>query len=93
MQENIDLLSRNTTWNLSRDTSGGLEFPPTNFYDGQSILVSEDSGIDNLDDLNSKSICVIAGTTSESNLAEQMHSYSISYHADAIRGFGSIKQF
>ena len=75
----VDLLSRNTTWNLSRDTSGGLEFPPTNFYDGQGILVSKDSGVKDIDDLSGRSICVIAGTTSESNLAEQMRSYGIGY--------------
>jgi len=75
----VDLLSRNTTWNLSRDTAGGLDFPPINFYDGQGLLVHADSGINNLDDLNNKSVCVIAGTTSEENLLEQLRKYNVSY--------------
>ncbi|MEL6580061.1 MAG: amino acid ABC transporter substrate-binding protein [Cyanobacteria bacterium J06621_12] len=75
----VDILSRNTTWNLSRDTSGGLDFPPTNFYDGQGLLVRQASGIKNLLDLRGKSICVPAKTTTEVNLAEQMRKYNVAY--------------
>lgn len=75
----VDILSRNTTWTLSRDTSLKLDFPPTNFYDGQGLLVGKDSGIEQLEDLNGKSICVSRGTTSEANLAEQMRKYNLSY--------------
>ena len=76
----VDILSRNTTWNLSRDTSGGLDFPPTNFYDGQGLLVGVNSGIDKLEDLNGKSICVSANTTTEDNLAIQMRKRNIAYN-------------
>ncbi|MFM2064974.1 MAG: hypothetical protein RLZZ507_4645, partial [Cyanobacteriota bacterium] len=41
----IDLLSRNTSWTLSRDTSVGLDFAPVVFYDGQAIMVRKNSGI------------------------------------------------
>jgi len=75
----VDILSRNTTWNLSRDTSGGLDFPPTNFYDGQGLLVRKDSGIEGLDDFNGKSICFPVKTTTEDNLVEQMRKYNIGY--------------
>lgn len=75
----VDILSRNTTWTLSRDTSLGLDFPPTNFYDGQGLLVAQDSEITTLEDLSGKSICVPSKTTSEANLAEQMRKYSIGY--------------
>ena len=75
----VDILSRNTTWNLSRDTSGRLDFPPTNFYDGQGLLVGNDSNINELEDLNGKSICVPRGTTSEVNLAEKMRKHGLSY--------------
>ena len=75
----VDILSRNTTWNLSRDTSGGLDFPPTNFYDGQGLLVRKESGIADLNDLNGKSICFQAKTTTEDNLVEQMRKYKIGY--------------
>jgi general L-amino acid transport system substrate-binding protein len=75
----VDLLSRNTTWTLSRDTSGGLDFPPTNFYDGQGLLVTKTSGITTIEDLSGKSICVSQGTTSQVNLVETMRKYRLSY--------------
>ncbi|MEL6928097.1 MAG: amino acid ABC transporter substrate-binding protein [Cyanobacteria bacterium J06600_6] len=75
----VDILSRNTTWNLSRDTAQGLGFPPTNFYDGQGLLVKKESGIIDLNDLNGKSICFPVRTTTEKNLVEQMRRYNIGY--------------
>ncbi|MCC0176162.1 amino acid ABC transporter substrate-binding protein [Waterburya agarophytonicola K14] len=75
----VDILSRNTTWTFSRDTSGGLDFPPTNFYDGQGLLVAEDSEINNLNDLNGKSVCVAANTTAENNLGIQMRKRNLAY--------------
>jgi general L-amino acid transport system substrate-binding protein len=68
----VDMLSRNTTWTLSRDTSVGLEFAPTTFYDGQGMMVRQDSGIQSLKDLEGKSICVETGTTTELNLTDKM---------------------
>ncbi len=75
----VDLLSRNTTWTMSRDTAQGLEFPPTNFYDSQGLLVPQDSNIDSLEDLQGKSICVGAKTTSEANIEVQMRKRNIAY--------------
>lgn len=75
----VDILSRNTTWTLSRDTSGGLDFPPTNFYDGQGLLVGVDSGIEKLEDLDRKSVCVPSNTTSEDNLMIQMRKRNLAY--------------
>ena len=75
----VDILSRNTTWTFSRDSSGGLDFPPTTFYDGQSFLVKTNSEITNLEDLKSKTICVPVNTTSEDNLALQMRKRDIPY--------------
>ncbi|WP_013322633.1 amino acid ABC transporter substrate-binding protein [Gloeothece verrucosa] len=68
----VDILNRNTTWTLSRDTSTGMEFGPTTFYDGQGMMVTKASGITKLEDLKGKSICVLSGTTTEQNLADQM---------------------
>jgi general L-amino acid transport system substrate-binding protein len=67
----VDMLSRNTTWTLSRDASGGngLEFAPTTFYDGQGVLATKASGIKSFKDLGGKSVCVETGTTTELNLA------------------------
>ncbi|MFN6513202.1 MAG: amino acid ABC transporter substrate-binding protein [Nostoc sp. CreGUA01] len=75
----VDVLSRNTTWTLSRDTSVGLEFAPVVFYDGQSIMVRKNSNIKSLADLKDKAICVQTGTTTEQNLADQMRKRSITY--------------
>jgi general L-amino acid transport system substrate-binding protein len=75
----VDLLSRNTTWTISRDTSVGMEFAPTTFYDGQGIMVTRSSGISSLEALNNKSVCVQSGTTTELNLTDQMRKRGLSY--------------
>ena len=75
----VDLLSRNTTWTISRDTSVGMEFAPTIFYDGQGMMVPSDSGIEKLEQLQGKTICVKSGTTTEQNLADQMSKRNIKY--------------
>lgn len=75
----VDLLSRNTTWTLSRDTSEGLEFAPITFYDGQGLLVTNASEIKKLEDLDGKSVCVLSGTTNEQNLAERMRKRGLNY--------------
>ncbi|MEY3255130.1 MAG: hypothetical protein RLZZ29_261 [Cyanobacteriota bacterium] len=75
----IDLLSRNTTWTFSRDTSMGLYFSPVVLYDGQGIMIRKNSGINSLADLKNKAICTQTGTTTEQNLADQMRKRGISY--------------
>ncbi len=75
----VDMLSRNTTWTISRDTSVGLEFAPTTFYDGQGMMVRVDSGIETLEDFAGKSICVETGTTTELNLTDQMRQLGVDF--------------
>jgi len=77
----IDLLSRNTTFTLSRDASGGngLSFAPVVFYDGQGLMVKKESGINNIVDLKNKSICVGSGTTTEQNINDVFESKSLPY--------------
>ncbi len=75
----IDILSRNTTWSLVRDTELGNNFVHTTFYDGQGMMVPADSGITNLQDLEGGTICVQTGTTTELNLADVMASLGVSY--------------
>lgn len=75
----IDILSRNTTWTLVRDTELNGNFVHTTFYDGQGIMVRADSGITKLQDLDGGTICVQTGTTTELNLADVMASLGISY--------------
>jgi general L-amino acid transport system substrate-binding protein len=73
----VDVLNRNTTWTINRDTKVGMEFAPTIFYDGQGVMVTKASGIKSLADLAGKSICVLSGTTTEQNLADQMRKRGI----------------
>ncbi len=75
----IDVLIRNTTWTLSRDTSLGFNFAPTTFYDGQGMLVRKDSGITTLEDMDGGTVCVNAGTTTEKNLADVFRSRGINF--------------
>ena len=75
----IDLLARNTTWTISRDTSVGLDFGPVTFFDGQGMLVRTADGIDSLDDMSGTSICVASGTTTEQNLADSFRALSLAF--------------
>lgn len=78
----VDVLSRNTTWTSSRDAAGGngLEFAPTTFFDGQGMMVTVASGIQELTDLEGKSVCVETGTTTELNLADRMRELGVTYN-------------
>ena len=80
------MLSRQTTWTTSRDTSLGFNFGPTTFYDGQGMMVRKDSGITDLEGLEGGSVCVTAGTTTEKNLADVMRSLGINYEAVVFEG-------
>ncbi len=75
----IDVLIRNTTWTLTRDTELGANFTATTFYDGQGFIVTKDSGITTLEDLDGATICVGAGTTTELNLADTFAARGLSY--------------
>ncbi len=66
----VDVLSRNTTWTTTRDTTLGLNFTGVTFYDGQGFLVSRDLGISSASELDGAAICIQSGTTTELNLAD-----------------------
>lgn len=66
----IDVLSRNTTWTHTRDTSLGLNFTGTNYYDGQGFLVQKELGVKSALELDGASVCIQSGTTTELNLAD-----------------------
>src|SRR5918995_1008564 len=68
----VDVLIRNTTWTVSRDTTWGL-FAPTTFYDGQAIMVnSSQTDATTIDDLEGATVCVQSGTTTELNLTDRL---------------------
>ena len=66
----IDILSRNTTWTMSRETALGLKFAGVTYYDGQGFLVPASLKAESALELGDKTVCVQAGTTSELNLAD-----------------------
>jgi general L-amino acid transport system substrate-binding protein len=70
----IDVLSRNTTWTLSRDTSLGLDFAAVTYYDGQGFMVRKALKVSSALELSDAAVCVQQGTTSELNLADYFRS-------------------
>ena len=67
---NVDVLSRTTTWTMSRDTDLGISFTGTMFYDGQGFMVREDSGVTSATELSGAAVCIESGTTTELNAAD-----------------------
>ncbi|MDX1668617.1 MAG: amino acid ABC transporter substrate-binding protein [Limnobacter sp.] len=70
--DQVDILSRNTTWTLSRDAGLGILFAAITYYDGQGILVPTRFGLSSATELDGAEICVQSGTTNEKNLATFM---------------------
>jgi general L-amino acid transport system substrate-binding protein len=75
----VDVLSRNTTWTLTRDTALGLDFVGVNFYDGQGFMIRKDMGIDSATKLDGASVCVNIGTTTELNMADYFRANGMKY--------------
>jgi general L-amino acid transport system substrate-binding protein len=80
----IDVLSRNTTWTLSRDTSLGANFTGVTYYDGQGFLVKKALKVNSALELNSASVCVQTGTTTELNLADYFKGNNMKYEVIAF---------
>jgi len=66
----VDILSRNTTWTVSRDAGLGINFVGTNYYDGQAFMVPRKLNVKSAKELNGATVCVQPGTTTELNLAD-----------------------
>ncbi|MEN9223882.1 MAG: amino acid ABC transporter substrate-binding protein [Thermostichus sp. HHBFW_bins_43] len=75
----VDIISRNTTWTLTRDREWAVTFGPTTYYDGQGFLTRKELNIESLEDLDGATICVIAGTTTELNLADTFRARGIAF--------------
>src|SRR5438445_8053452 len=80
----IDVLSRNSTWTLSRDTSLGANFTGVTYYDGQGFLVKKALKVNSALELNSASVCVQTGTTTEQNLADYFKGNNMKYEVIAF---------
>lgn len=75
----IDVLIRNTTWTLTRDSAEvAANFTPTTFYDGQGFIVRKSDNINSLADLDGATVCVTSGTTTEGNLADAFREAGLS---------------
>lgn len=88
----IDLLSRNTTWTLSRDTEWGSTFGPTVFYDGQGIMVQVEFGVSTIAELAEESItiCTNAGTTTELNITDLTNSLMADWSLSTFQDFDAV---
>ena len=77
----IDVLSRNTTWTMTRDTALGLDFIGVLYYDGQGFMVRKDLGVKSAKDLDGATLCMNTGTTTELNAADYFNSNKMKYKA------------
>src|ERR1700710_2735410 len=75
----VDILSRNSTWSMSRETSYDLYFPAVAYYDGEGFMLPEARKIDSALDLNGSKVCVQDGTTTLLNLADYFRANNMKY--------------
>src|ERR1700759_1473274 len=75
----VDILSRNSTWSMSRETSYDLYFPAVAYYDGEGFMTTRSRNIDSALDLNGSKVCVQAETTTQLNLADYFRANNIKY--------------
>ncbi len=80
----VDILSRNTTWTMSRDTQLGLAFSVVNYFDGQGFMVRKEMNINSALQLSGASVCVNTGTTTELNLADYFRANNMKYELVAF---------
>ena len=80
----VDLLSRNTTWTLTRDASLGAHFSGVWFYDGQGFMVTRKLGVKSAKELNGATVCVQPGTTTELNLADYFRAENMKFQPVVI---------
>jgi general L-amino acid transport system substrate-binding protein len=75
----VDILSRNSTWNMSREENYDLYFPAVAYYDGQGFMLPRSRNIDSALDLNNSKVCVQGATTTELNLADYFRANNMKY--------------
>lgn len=92
----IDVLSRNTTWTMSRDASLGLTFTAPMYYDGQGFLVNKSLNVKSAKELDGASICIQSGTTTELNVSDYFKANGLKFTSvvfdtsdQTVKGFES----
>lgn len=86
----VDVLSRNTTWTMSRDTDLGLNFVGITFYDGQGFMVPTELEVDSALQLSGASVCVQSGTTTELNLTDFFNANNMEYNPVVFEGLEEV---
>ncbi len=88
----IDLLTRNATVTLSRDTALGLDFVQVNYYDGQGFMVTKALGVKSAKELSGATVCVLPGTTTEQNAADFFRSNNMEWKTVTIESTAELAQ-
>ena len=88
----IDLLTRNATQTLGRDTSLGLDFVQVNYYDGQGFMVPKALGVKSAKELSGATVCVLPGTTTEQNAADFFRSNNMDWKTVTIENTAELSQ-
>ncbi len=86
----IDVLSRNSTWTMSRETAFGLIFAAVTYYDGQGFLVRKTLKVESALELDGKSFCLQTGTTGELNVADYFRANNMTYSAVELASLDEI---
>ncbi|HTR86046.1 MAG TPA: amino acid ABC transporter substrate-binding protein [Reyranella sp.] len=87
----VDMLSNNTTWTLTRDTALGLDFGAITYFDGQGFLVNKKLGVKSAKELNGATVCVQPGTTTELNLADYFRANKLTFKPVVIEKVEEVR--
>ncbi len=88
----VDVLARNTTWTMDRDTKLGLTFGGVNYYDGQGFMVRKDIGVSSAKELDGATVCVQSGTTTELNLSDYFNKQGMTFNPVVIESQDNVNQ-
>jgi general L-amino acid transport system substrate-binding protein len=87
----VDVLSNNSTWTLTRDSALGLDFVGVTYYDGQGFMVPKKLGVKSAKELNGASICVPSGSTTELNVADYFRAMKMTFKPVIIEDVDQIR--
>jgi len=88
----IDVLCRNTTQTLTRETTNGLNFVHPNYYDGQGFLISKKLGVKSAKELEGATVCVLPGTTTEMNAADYFRANGMTWKPVVIENTAELNK-
>lgn len=88
----VDIVFRNTTATIVRDTQNGVDFGPTTYYDGSGFMVPKKANAKKLEDLSGATICVLAGTTNAQVMADVFPTRNIKFTAQTFNDAPTLYQ-